>query len=369
MNMPPPGPWPPPQHPPPGPPQWGAPQPWGEQPPPQNGNNRSKWILGGLALLVVVVVTVVATLLFTRDGSGSNPPTASAPPSTSVDTSDIASADDDGPAGVITEDTTCESWQGVATTFGQAANNGWGDRDPAVPASAWTPDQRNQYQAVGAAMGGMADRSIALARQTPHRAMRQLYEQFIAYSREYVKRLETYTEQDDRLVRIAIGASSALTAMCDAITFGSAGARAPLVAAAAPPADNAIAMDPEQPERFLTSDNPICAEWLNVIARYDADTSAWQSLDPNVPASELDSTQREINAKVMPVMRTFATDIQLLGRRSDNATLADLATLSAQYLRAYASALPTYAPADDYLQVAAGAAGGMVTEACRAVGA
>ena len=78
MNMPPPGQWPPPQSPqpgpppqgmPPGPPNWGPPQQWGPQPP-QNGGNRAKWILGGLALLVVVVVTVVATLLFTRGDSG-----------------------------------------------------------------------------------------------------------------------------------------------------------------------------------------------------------------------------------------------------------------------------------------------------------
>lgn len=372
MTTPPPGQWPPQQPPgfPPGPPQWGPPPQWGQQPPPQNGGNRSKWIIGGLVLLVVVVVTVVTTLLFTRDSSdGRGAPTASAPPSTSVDTSDIASADDKGPVGIITEDPTCQRWTGIATTFGQAANNGWGERNPGVPASAWTPDQRNQYEAVGAAMRGMADRAVELARSTPHRVMRELYEQFIAYARAYADRIGTYTEKDDRLVRVAIGASSALSAICDAITYGSAGARDPLVATAAPPADHAASVDPAQPERFLASESPICSEWLAAVDRYAVETAAWQALDPNIPANELDPVQREINAQVMPVMREFATEIQLLGRDSDDATVADLATLSAQYLRAYASALSTYAPADDYLQVAAGAAGGMITEACRAAGA
>ena len=364
MTMPPPGQWPPPpQGHPQGPPQWN-PQPG----PPPKGGNKAKWILGGLALLVVVVVTVVATLLVTRGNSGSTTPTAS-PPSTSVDASDIASANDRGPAGIITEDPTCAAWTNISNTFGQAASNGWDRRDPAVPAAEWTPDLRNQYEAVSAAMASAADRTVVLAKTTPHRVVRELYEQFIAYSRAYIESLQSYTEEDDRLVRVAVSSSSALSAICDAIAYGSAGARSPLVARAAPPSKTPAVSDPAQASRFLEMSDPVCAEWLEAVSKFDTDSAAWRSLDPNTPATELDPSQRAIYVAVMPVMSEFATRMQLLGRSSDNATLADLATLSAQYLRAYSAALPTYVPADDYLQIAAGSIGGVVSEACRSVGA
>ena len=370
MTTPPPGQWPPPppSAPPPGPPSWGPPQPWNQQPPP-SGGSRSKWILGALALLVVVVVTVVATLLFTRDGSGEGPPIASSTPSTSVDTPDIASADDRDPVGIILEDPTCQSWTPIAAAFAHASANGWDTRDPAIPATQWTAEQKDQYEAVGAALRDGADRTVDLARKTPHRVMRELYEQFIAYSRAYVEQIPDYTAASDHLARVSIGISTTLNAVCDSITYGAAGARSPLVARAAPPKEFGAAGDPEQAERFLPSPNSVCPEWLSAAKQFSNDTAAWRSIDPNTPASGLDPAQRAINAQVMPVMNTFADDTQRLGRRSDNTVWADLATFSAQYRRAYSSALLTYAPADNDLQIAASNLAGAISEACRAVGA
>ena len=368
MTTPPPGQWPPPPPSgPPGPPSWGPPQPWGQEVP--GGGNRSKWILGALALLVVVVVTVVATLLFTRNGSGEGPPLASSPPSTSVDTSDIASADDRGPVGIILEDPTCQSWTPIAAAFAHASANGWDTRDPAIPATQWTPEQKNRYEAVGAALRDGADRTVDLARKTPHRVMRELYEQFIAYSRAYVEQIPDYIAASDHLVRVSIGISTTLNAVCDSITYGAAGARSPLVARAAPPADSTPIGRPENAERFLVAPSSTCAQWLSAAKQFSDDTAAWRSIDPNTPASGLDPAQRAINAQVMSVMNTFADDTQRLGRRSDNSVWADLATLSAQYRRAYSGALLTYAPADNDLQIAASNLTGAISEACRAVGA
>jgi len=364
VTMPPSGPWPPP---PPGPgqqpPSWGSQPPWG--PPPQRGGNRGKWILGGIALVVVIGLTVVATLLVTRDDSGSGEPTASAPPSTSADTSDIASADDRGPVGIITEDPTCAAWGPINAAFVHASDGGWGRRDPNVPAEDWNPEERAQYQAVGAALVSAADLSIELARGTTHRVMRELYEQFIAYSRAYVDRIPTYRARDDQLVRVAISISTAVTAICDAITHGVAGARAPLVADAAPPTRLERLGDPAHPQRFLQAAIPVCDEWLPAIDAFSSDTEAWRALDPNIPSSQLDASQRDINAAVMPIMREFATTTQLLGRQSENQIFEDFATLSAQYRRAYTSALTTYAVADNYLQIVAGSAAGALTGACR----
>ncbi len=41
------------------------------------------------------------------------------------------------------------------------------------------------YEAVGKAMRNAADQTVNLVKVTPHRVMRELYEQFIAYARAF----------------------------------------------------------------------------------------------------------------------------------------------------------------------------------------
>ncbi len=365
MSSPPPGQWPPP----PSGSSQGAPQ-WGPQPTgPSGRGGAAEWILGGLVLLVVVVITVVATLLVTRDGQESAGPrpepnaTAGSTPSPAA-----ASANDRSPAGIILEDPTCQTWTPIAAAFGHASNSGWDQRNPAVPSIEWTPEQRKQYEAVRVAWRDAADRTVALARETPHRVMREIYEQFIAYTREYVSRIDDYTEPADFFARVSISTLSALNGICGAIKYGSAGARSPLVPAAPPPADVAPASEVVQPERFLYDENSVCPQWLAAVDAFTEDTAAWRTIDPNTPSSELTPADRAIHVAVMPVMESFATKSQLFGRESDNPVWADIATLSAQYLRAYVSALPTYSVADNYLQLAAGSAAGTISGACRAIG-
>lgn len=189
------------------------------------------------------------------------------------------------------EDPTCDSWTLIAATFSDAADNGWGNRDPEFPESAWTSDQRAQYEAVGAALRGTADRTTKLAIETPHRVMNELYSQFAAYSRAYADALPGYTDLDDHLIRVAIGASSALSAICNSIDHGSAGARAPLIAAAALTPGQLAHFDPAQPQRFLQSGNTVCGDWLSAVDEFDNAIAAWKLLDPNVPASEMNFDQ------------------------------------------------------------------------------
>ncbi len=42
-------------------------------------------------------------------------------------------------------------------------------------------------------MRNAADQTVALAKLTPHRVMRELYQQFIAYARAYSDAIATYT--------------------------------------------------------------------------------------------------------------------------------------------------------------------------------
>ncbi len=365
MTTPPSGPWPP--QPPQAPRRWGPPPPpWG--PPPQNSSNRSKWILGGLALLVVVVVTVTTTLLLTRDGSnGSNSPIASPPPSESVNTSDIASADDRGPVGIITEDPTCAAWEPVARTLSEKQQNGWAKRDPTIPSSDWTPQQRSQYEEVGRAMINAADQTVALAKLTPHRVMRELYEQSIAYWRAYSDSLATYTSAHDSIALVANSTSGAIVWICAAITYGSAAARSPLVSPGVPPISVARAGDPAEPRRFMEQPSNVCNEWASTSERFNADTDRWaEAVDPNLPASQWSTEQEDLFTSITAILQTNAGQLQNLGAISQNPTLNDFASLAAQYQRAYVQAIPSYTPADNYLNSTASELVVAVEQACQA---
>src|SRR6476469_1136038 len=134
-----------------GAPQWGPPtggqpggapqQPWG--PPPRRGG-KGKWIFGGIALLAVIAVTVVITVLVVGKDSGSGSPN---PTGTRGKGSEFDSANDKGPVGIITEEPTCSAWNRAANGLSSPEQDvKWGDRDPNVPASEWTPEQRSMYE-------------------------------------------------------------------------------------------------------------------------------------------------------------------------------------------------------------------------------
>lgn len=367
MTSPPPGQWgPPPPGPPMGPPAGGSQQPPG---PPKRGNGL-KWVLGAVVLIVVVAVTVGATLLFTRgDNVISQPTTAPTRPTTSALASDVASVNDTGPAAIITEDPTCAPWGPIGNTLAAEQGKGWDKRDPSVPASAWSPEQRSQFEAVGHAMRAAADQTVPLAKLTPHRVMRELYEQSIAYWRAYADTLPHYVPGDDNLALAANSMSGALVWICSAITYGSAAARAPLVAQAAPPSEIAPVGDPADPQRFLASIAPVCNDWESAVSQYNADTAASKNgVDPNLPASQWPPEQRKLFTDVSTVLRTNATAVQQLGIRSENPVFEDFAVLASQYQRAYLQAITTYSPPDNDLLSAASQLVVANNQACLAAG-
>lgn len=371
MTSPPPGQWgPPPAGPPMGPP-YGSP-PWGPQQPPgpPNRGNGLKWVLGAVVLVVVVAVTVGATLIFTRSDSTDSPTTSStAQPSTSAAASDVASANDVGPVGIITEDPTCAPWGPIGDTLSAEQSKGWENRDPSVPASNWSPEQRAQYEAVGRAMRAAAEQTLPLVKLTPHRVMRELYEQSIAYWRAYADALPGYEPADDNLAIVANSASTSVVWICSAIHFGSAAARAPLVAQAAPPSEVAPVGDPSNPQRFLTAPPQVCGEWASMISQYNSDTETWRNaVDPNLSASEWPPEQLALFSSVVSVMIDNADTIQLLGIRSENPVFEDFAVLASQYRRAYAQSVPTYTPPDNYLASAAAQLVVTNNQACLAAG-
>jgi hypothetical protein len=330
-----------------------------------NGNKNLKWALGGVAAVAILATIVAAVLLFGDGGSGG-------PKGGVVDdpepTTGVASTKDTGPISVITEDPSCVAWTSINTELATGGLAVLGnDRDPTVPASAWNPKQRAQFAAAGQSMRSAAAQAVGLVKLTPHRVMRELYQQFIAYARAYSERIPKYTPADNNLAGAANSASSALGSICAAISDGSAAARGPLVPPSPPPSDIAPVGNVANPQPLLTSDNSACSDWKSALDQFGKQTTAWQQLDPNIPSTYWNKEQKAVNYAVGPVMNSYAGKLEQLGRQSDNAIWQDLANLSAQYRRAFVTALPTYTPTDNHLANSANFTSLIVLGACSAV--
>ena len=125
--------------------------------------------------------------------------------------------------------------------------------------------------------------------------------------------------------------------------------------------------NPEDPLRYLSDPNPVCVDWKSTLEQFGARTTAWQQIDPNIPAYAWTPQQAAVNDAAVPVMSSYANKLEELGRRSGNPTLQDFATLAAQYRRALLVAVPTYTAADNHLANAATYVSTAVLGACSAV--
>ena len=360
---PPPGPWNPAGQPPIPPPGYYPQQPgWGAPPPPKP-NNTIKWLLIGVGLLLVIAITVGVTVLVNNGGTGgdgqSTTTSASGPP--------IASADDNGPVEIITSEPTCQAWMPASDAMARVQENGWGDRDAAVPAAEWSPQQKAQYEAVAKSLRETADQSIHFAEQTPNRLVRELYGQFIYFARAYADAIPNYSPKDDYLAQANLAASIAIDSVCQSIAYGSAAARSTAVSPIDAPTSLPDVGDPSDPTPVVERSDSTCTEIVALRERLVADTTDWVKLDPNIPASDWTPDQRALSESAGSVMTRFADDLEKLGSNSGNAVFQDLASFGVVYFRAYVAGLSTYVSADSYLSRAGSRANNVLVAACQAV--
>jgi len=314
-----------------------------------------------VALVAVAAISVTATTMWNRHEAVG--PTGAPHPAT-----DIASANDTGPVGIITDDPSCAAWGPVANTLSTVEDKGWKQRDPNVPASAWSPETQAQYRAVAEAMRSAADQAVPLAKATPHRVMRELYEAFIAYHRAYADRVPAYVPADNALASTASNAAGIINGVCGSITSGAAAARTILVPAAAGPNTVAPLGNPAQPEKFLTIHIAQCADWKAAQESANADPTfaTWVKIDPSIPASSWSPEDKASNDAVKPVISAYADTMERLGRQSPP-IVDDFAVLGAQYARAFVQAIPTYTQADAPLYDVERLTAPLIAAACRAV--
>ncbi|WP_319452983.1 hypothetical protein [Mycobacterium sp. RTGN6] len=320
-------------------------------------------MLVAVAVLLVIAISVGVTLFFTRDGSGGGGPTETSTPPTA---SGIASANDTGPVAIITSDPTCDGWRPLQNALAASQSEGWRQRSPTTPASEWTPDQRAQFEAAGNGMRATSDQALDLAKRTPHRVMRELYEQFVAYGRAYAESLATYVPDDDLLSRVNVSLSRTISTICDAIGQGNVIGRASTVPAAQTPSDPPDGGFSGDPERFLTGVTRTCADWVVGSASFEAELQEWSRQDTQIPATSWTPEQRSVQETAADAFTRYASKIEQLGRGSGNPVFEDFATLSALYFRAYANSTSTYTAADDYVVTPGLRLNNAIASACQA---
>ncbi|MEH3135118.1 MAG: hypothetical protein PGN30_08975 [Mycolicibacterium neoaurum] len=368
-NPPPPGNWGPPQsgpqsphnqaQPPYGQGSWPQQQGWGHLPP-QRKNSGIKYLLIGVAVLLVVAISVGATLLFTRNTGDS--PTADGSPSPA---GDIASANDDGPAAIITEDPSCAPSRAIFDALSATQKKGWNSSDFAKPSTTWNDNERRMYTEVADAMRRAADQSVELAKLTPHRVMRELYTQAIAYWRAYADSIRDYTAADHELAKTAGSASSAVVWICTAVSNETAATWGPLIEAAPQPLSPTTAIDVDSPSMFMgKTPNSKCQIFKDTIQRFEAAVAPWYALDASLTATQWTSEQRRSMDRVAAEMVHLADELEAVGQSSGDGVFNDFSSLAAQYWRAFAKAMPTYTTADSYLSSAATSLGFVIFDAC-----
>lgn len=355
------------------PPGWAA-------PPPTSGRSRRRWgAIVGVATAVIVALVALAVRFFatsTENHKVDNPassPAAAPPPAVQV-----ASANDTGPVGLITDDPTCFAWQAATEELtADPPLAKWSPDDPNspinVPATDWTPDQRAAMDRYGRIMRDMAAKAVPLAQSTPHRVMREIYEQYIAYARAFAGSVTNYVPGTDLNVgQAAESLANTLITTCNAVRAGVAANRSVLIAPEAAPPKLAPPQDPDNPHRFVTStDKTTCGEWVALNDKYQNNPSVqdWNKANDKLPLAQWTPQQKAAADAIAPVILTNADDNVRIAGRGNNAVIQDFAAFAAGYQRAFVKALPSYGGANDaQLGFVGHSLRLAITDACHAAG-
>lgn len=317
--------------------------------PRRRGGATAAWVSASLA--VAVAITAAVTTVVVREHIQGA----------------VASAHDTAPVTVVTDEPTCGSWGSIAMPLSATGQeSGFRDRDVSIPETDWTPQLRQQYDTERTAIDNAADRVDALAKQTPHRVVREIYEQLIAYWHAYTARIAHYTARDDQLLRVTYALGDTLFALCDAIRYGAAALRGPFADTPSPPTR---ALQPSantvRRQRFLMERSNTCANFRSAFSDFNKATTAWHhDHDTDTPATKWDAQQKTLSDATGRTLNDFDNQISQLGG-SGNPTLEDFAVLAAVYGQSYVRALPTFRPSDEHLFDVTAFATSVIASACK----
>lgn len=314
---------------------------------PDSSFNRRRWIMLGLSL--AMVIAVVIGLLVWKATSNHGP---------GAETTTPASDGVDRTVGLLREkDPVCDDWGKYADELAENTKQ-WGEIDKGIPASMWTPEQRQVVLTASEAMTAAANEFERILPQAQHVVLQELIAQAIVYWRAYVARIPDYVELDGKLAGVAANFGGAVTYMCSAI---------PLVPEIGGVEEGtSIAPHPAKLNPFMTDPDPACVGFLAVFDRQDSALRGWAAGDPTVPASKWSAKEHRLNLAAREVLKRNVEEVRNIAEAAENPILADLLLTYAAYVEAYANVIPDYSPDDDQLWKTSIFLAGGLSAACKA---
>ncbi len=332
---------------PPTPPRSGSPR-WPQDRPPSPDSffNRRRWMMLGLSLAVIVAV-VLGLVVWNASDHGSGGP------------SSASDGDVDRTVGVLREkDPVCDEWIAVSNELASKEER-WAASNRGIPATAWSPEQREIFSSVSEAMDSAADKYESLLPKARNILVQELVAQTIVYLRSYVQEVPNYVEADSLIAGVAGNFGTAVTYMCSVV---------PLLPT--PSGSNnrtrSSVPNPTDLTPFVVDGDPACARTVELIDRQRSQLSGWAAADSTIAASEWTSGQRALNNAAREVIARDITDLRAIAESAESPIMADLLVARAEYMQAFADKIPTYTEDDALLWTTVTSLGGGLTAACKA---
>ncbi len=332
---------------PPKPPQSGSPR-WPQDRPlaPDALVHRRRWMILGLSLAVVVAV-VLGLVVWKASGHGSG------------GSGSASDGDVDRTVGLLRErDPVCDEWIAVSNEL--AAKEGrWAASNRGVPATAWSPEQREIFANVSEAMGSAADRYESMLPKARNVVVQELIAQTIVYLRSYIEEVPNYVEADSLIAGVAGNFGTAVTYMCSVV---------PLLPAArgVDKTSRSSVPNPADLTPFIADGDPACIRIIELIDRQKSQLRGWASADSTIPATEWTPTQRALNNAAREVIARDVTDLRAIAESAGSSIMADLLVTRAEYMQAFADKIPEYTADDALLWTTVSSLGGGLSAACKA---
>lgn len=241
----------------------------------QRGRDRA--LIGLTLSYTVIVIAVVAVVVSTVTGpadAGQRPPgapsstnaspTPATRPSTTTTTSVMSAPPSSDAISAVINEPSCGVLEGIDRERAKATLD-----LPAATmyaASEWSPEQRDIMTGAAQAFRTAADRLVPSIEQTPNRFVRELYEQYVAYSRAFADAVPNYVAAQSGFAYAAIFINQVVLGICAVVERGKPDvylAQIPPIDIGQPPPPPPP--DPANPPVMLTQVMPNCDQWRSAM--------------------------------------------------------------------------------------------------------
>ena len=254
------------------------------------------------------------------------------------------------------KDPVCDEWVTVSNELA-AKEEKWAASNRGVPATAWSPEQREIFVSVGEAMSTAADQFESMLPKAKNVVLQELIAQTIVYLRAYVERVPNYVASDGLIAGVAGNFGTAVTYMCSAV---------PLVPPVGEFDVSSSVQQPAELQAFMEFADPVCSEFVALADRQNSALIGWAATDSTIPAVQWTPKQQALFDAVRKTITRDLVQFREIANDAEGRVMGDLAATQNAYMQAFADGIPSYTPDDAQLWTVATSLGGGLVAACEA---